>query len=243
MTELRSFWPFYGGKWRLAPRYPAPIHGTIVEPFAGAAGYALRYADRGVVLVERDPVIVALWRYLIRVKPSEIRSLPLDSGDDVRVLPVCEEAQNLIAWWINKGTERPRIGRSAWTRAGLRPKSTWGPEVRERVASQVEAIRHWHIVEGDYTAAPMLRATWFIDPPYANRAGERYRCSAKAIDFDALGAWCRDRRGQTIVCENVGASWLPFEEFAPFYGARGRMRQNRRAEAIWCNEQPSATLP
>jgi hypothetical protein len=232
MSELRSFWPFYGGKWRLAPKYPAPLHGTIVEPFAGAAGYALRYADRGVVLVERDPIIAALWRYLIRVTPAEVRALPL-VVEDVRSLAVPEEAQNLIAWWLNKGTERPMRSPSKWVRDGLRPKSSWGPEVRERIASQVESIRHWHVVEGDYTAAPMLRATWFIDPPYANRAGERYRMSSREIDFSRLGEWCRERRGQAIVCENVGATWLPFEDFAPFYGARGAKRTDRRAEAVW----------
>jgi hypothetical protein len=232
MSELRSFWPFYGGKWRLAPKYPAPLFGTIVEPFAGAAGYALRYSDRGVVLVERDPVIAALWRYLIRVTPAEVRALPL-VVEDVRALSVPEEARNLIAWWLNKGTERPMRSPSKWVRDGLRPKSSWGPEVRERIASQVERIRHWHIVEGDYTAAPMLRATWFVDPPYKNRAGERYRMSSREIDFARLGEWCRERRGQTIVCENVGATWLPFEDFAPFYGARGAKRTDRRAEAVW----------
>lgn len=233
MSGLRSFWPFYGGKWRLAPRYPAPRHGTIIEPFAGAAGYALRYADRGVVLVERDPVIAALWRYLIRVTPAEVRALPL-VVDDVRALPIPEEAQNLIAWWCNKGTERPRRSPSKWVRDGLRPKSCWGPEVRERIASQVESIRHWHIVEGDYTSAPtLIKATWFVDPPYANRAGERYRYSAKALDFAKLGAWCRELRGQVIVCENAGSAWLPFKPFAPFYGSRGSKRTERRSEVVW----------
>lgn len=230
--KLRSFWPFYGGKWRLAPKYPAPDHATIVEPFAGAAGYSLHYADRSVVLVERDPIIAALWRYLIAVSPSEVLGLPL-VVEDVRALPIAEEAQHLIAWWLNKGTERPSRTPSKWVRDGLRPKSSWGPEVRERIASQVEHIRHWRIIEGDYTAAPSTDATWFVDPPYANKAGERYRCSSKAIDFAALGTWCRSRTGQVIVCENAGAAWLPFEDFAPFYGARGAKRTDRRSEVVW----------
>lgn len=32
---LKPFWRYYGGKWRAAPSYPAPLHNTIVEPFAG----------------------------------------------------------------------------------------------------------------------------------------------------------------------------------------------------------------
>ena len=68
MTGLRPFWCYFGGKWRAAPHYPAPIHSTIVEPFAGAAGYSTRYPDRQVVLIDKDPVIVGLWRYLTRAR-------------------------------------------------------------------------------------------------------------------------------------------------------------------------------
>ena len=73
--NLRPFFCYYGGKWRAAPKYPAPEHDTIVEPFAGAAGYATRYPDRKVVLVERDPVIAGLWRYLTKVSPAEIERM------------------------------------------------------------------------------------------------------------------------------------------------------------------------
>ena len=39
---LKPFWRYYGGKYRAAPAYPPPRLGTIVEPFAGSAGYSLR---------------------------------------------------------------------------------------------------------------------------------------------------------------------------------------------------------
>jgi len=45
MSGLRPFWRYYGGKWRAAPSYPSPRCETIIEPFAGAAGYSLRYPD------------------------------------------------------------------------------------------------------------------------------------------------------------------------------------------------------
>lgn len=73
---LRPFFHFWGSKWSLARHYPAPEHDTVIEPFAGGAGYALRHYQRNVVLVERDPEIAALWRWLIRVKPSEIKRHP-----------------------------------------------------------------------------------------------------------------------------------------------------------------------
>src|SRR5690606_36487887 len=60
--ELRPFFGYYGGKWRDTPKhYTAPKHDLIVEPFAGSAGYALRYYNRDVVLVERDPILVTVW--------------------------------------------------------------------------------------------------------------------------------------------------------------------------------------
>ena len=72
-TGLRPFWTFFGGKWRIAPKYPAPVYDTIIEPFAGEAGYALRHASAKVVLVEADPLIAGIWRWLIKVTPSEVR--------------------------------------------------------------------------------------------------------------------------------------------------------------------------
>lgn len=48
------------------------------------------------------------------------------------------------------------------------------------------------------------------DPPY-ERQGRHYR--TPPLDYDALAAWCRGRRGQVIACENHGAAWLPFVPF------------------------------
>src|SRR5689334_4647899 len=71
--QLRPFFGYYGGKWRDAVRhYPQPEYETIVEPFAGSAGFSLRYFDRKVVLCELDPVLAAVWRYLIHVKRKGI---------------------------------------------------------------------------------------------------------------------------------------------------------------------------
>jgi len=94
----------------------------------------------------------------------------------------------------------------------------WSALLRERVASQVDRIRHWQIIEGDWHDAPNDEpATWFVDPPYNNKAGSYYVHGPDAIDFDLLGRACREvMLGQIIVCENEGADWLPFEPFGTF---------------------------
>lgn len=236
--DLRPFFGFYGGKWRDAPKnYPTPAYEQIVEPFAGSAGYAVRYYDRRVTLCERDPIIAGVWRYLIAAKASEILKIPdvplNGSVDDLT--QTSEEARWLVGFWLNRGTARPRKRPSLWMRDGIRPGSFWGDRVRNTIASQVDAIRHWKIVEGNFDKAPNIAATWFIDPPY-QRAGSHYRFGASGLDYDELAEWCRGRRGQVIVCENEGADWLPFEPLARVKTTRtGR----RSVEVRWVSTERS----
>lgn len=43
--------------------YPPPQYRTIVEPFAGSAGYSVRYAHLNVVLCDVDPAITAVCEF------------------------------------------------------------------------------------------------------------------------------------------------------------------------------------
>lgn len=232
----RPFFTFFGGKWRTAMYYPAPKHDILIEPFAGSAGYALRYHDRKVILVEKDPLIAATWRYLLRVTPAEVLDLPdIQTGQTVDDLPVCEEARLLIGWWVNKGSATPHKSPSAWMRSGGSPCDFWGAPIRQRIASQVETIRHWKIIEGNYTQSPDIEATWFVDPPY-QQSGRRYRLGSALIDYAHLSAWCRDLRGQVIVCEQSGATWLPFLPFRKTKANESRTGGKVSNEVVWLSD-------
>jgi hypothetical protein len=212
-----------------------------VEPFAGSAGYSLRYPDLDVVLVERDPAIAAVWRFLIGVKPAEVLALPdLMAGQDTRDLGLAPGPTALIGFWCTRGGASPNRTLSAWGRNPRYRSQFWGPRARHRIASQVEAIKHWRIIEGDYTEAPSITATWFIDPPY-QEAGRHYRHGSKAIDYAALSAWCRQRPGEVIVCENTGADWLPFVHHSTIKANESKTGGKTSAEAIWHHHQREQT--
>jgi hypothetical protein len=123
-----------------------------------------------------------------------------------------QEARHLAGFWVTRGAAHPNNRASAWMRDPRYKKWSWGELAIERIASQVSRIRHWTVIEGDFTQAPDCTATWFIDPPYAH-AGLRYRCSSKDLDFAGVAKFCKSRKGQVIVCEQQGAEWLPFKFF------------------------------
>lgn len=226
---------FFGGKWRVAPRYPLPQYGTIIEPFAGSAGYSVRYPDRSIILIDKDERIIGTWQYLITASEHEIRRLPdIPIGYRVDDFDLTSPQQWLIGWWLNKGTVTPCKQPSTWARE--RPKSGWGPEIRERIASSLHMIRHWQAIHGDYTDAPDVEATWFIDPPYMGKPGSRYTYGNKDIDYVFLAKWVKARSGQVIACEHDGANWLPFEPYLIAKGGEGRKRTGISRESIYYRE-------
>lgn len=230
LVYCKPFFCLFGGKWRAAPHYPQPEYDEIVEPFAGGAGYSLRHPQKRVTLYDEDPVIAGVWDYLIHATRNEILRLPEKVESTVN-LSIPQEAKWLIGFWLNKASTRPGITPSAWTRSGIRPNSHWGMAIRQRIADQVDLIRHWQIHNTTYELAQNREATWFIDPPYNCEAGRRYR--HHDIDYSSLSTWCQNRKGQVVVCEIHGAKWLPFQPFRVIKATAGSRGKGYSREVIW----------
>lgn len=266
MTGYRGRLPmfkYFGSKARSGKHYPAPKYNTIVEPFAGGAGYSLRYRDRNVCLIDLDAELIRLWQWLIVADPAEILALPHETlvvGQDIRTLGLRPEAADLVRRWQRTGNcsswtvsnfnhivaVDPTTGKPTWL-PGPVPNGTvgkntgmWHPHTRSYLAHAVTTIRHWHAFCKSYASinpdkAPA--ATWFIDPPYQHVKGGY---SVKTpIDYDHLAHWCKLLPGQVIVCEQEGADWLPFRPCCEVSGMRGKMRGVAGAkskEMVWTNE-------
>ena len=249
MTRLRPFWRYYGGKWAAARWYPGPRYDTIIEPFAGAAGYSCHYPDRRVILVDKSPVICGIWRWLISVDPAEVLAIPdIPEGGTVDDLPCCQEARWLAGFWCGQGLASPRPRPTRWVREphpGMWRSDSlgWCARNREKIARQVQRIRHWQVIEGDYRAAPDIEATWHVDPPY-QVGGRRYPNRLAAEDYAALGDWCRMLRGQVMVCEQEGADWLPFVPMAEIKATCGKQKGKRTTsrEVVWPGEGTQVRL-
>jgi hypothetical protein len=234
MFNLRPFFTFYGGKWRAYKKYPKPKYGTIIEPFAGSAGYSVRYCDYNVILNDIDPKIYGTWDFLIKSSYSDIMTLPIDVGN-VDDLKVCQEAKWLIGWWLNQGAASPRKTMSQWGRS--RPGYFWGVNKQKKIAESVGRIKHWKVYNCNYDAIPLPHKgnyNWFIDPPYNNPSGKLYRY--KFHDYENLAIWCKQRHGLTIVCEQEGADWLPFSPIGAIQTNASKKGKGISKEAAWIQD-------
>ena len=88
---------YYGSKSKVVDLYPSPKFGKIIEPFAGSARYSLKYFDREVILVDKYPVIVDLWKWLQQTSESDIMGLPnLENGQSLDNFDLPKGAKYLI---------------------------------------------------------------------------------------------------------------------------------------------------
>ena len=223
---------YFGAKFRSAKRYPAPLHDTIVEPFAGAAGYSMNYHQRKVVLYDINPKVIGIWNYLIRTSSSEIMRLPAEV-ESVEDLHCCEEARWLISFYIAIGDGgKGRKKMTSW--AKVWPDSHWGTMVRSVIARQVNLIRHWKAVHGSYREANIGPATYYVDPPYQKSCGDSYEF--RRVDFKDLSKWCYSINGQLIVCEQLGSNWMPFKPLYKNPDGLNRRNVSHTTEVIYYRE-------
>jgi site-specific DNA-adenine methylase len=211
MSRLRPFFSYFGAKWRASVSYPPPKYKTLIEPFAGSACYALLHHNREVVLFDKDPAIANLWKWLIATAKKRnyteiVNRIPVNITTIHALRDEDPAVSTLVGFWFVKGSPVAASKQYAWARTGKWKNQFWGANIRQRIIDQMPAIKHWSAYEGNYTEAANYPATWFVDPPYQNK--KFYRESN--IDFKLLAKWCRSRNGQVIVCEQNGASWLPF---------------------------------
>lgn len=230
---------FYGGKRRLARYYPAPDYKVVVEPFAGSAAYSVthlvpvkgkRAVDKA-ILIEKDKRVYDTWVKLLALDVDEVLNYPIPHAGERTsdFLLMTSACSNRIA-----RTEEMTV-------------TTRMPVVLKRMFKQIAAVLphvkgRVEIVHGDYTEAGNIEATWFIDPPYhvdgrAQSRGMGYAdgCDSYSLDYEELAEWCRARRGQKVVCEQEGATWLPFNHLRFARNSIG----NKASEVMWSD--PSQT--
>jgi len=209
---------YYGRKKQIAKHYPSPCYETIVEPFAGAAAYSLygNHWRRRVVLVEKDDRVAQIWKWLIEeATPAKISALPdLKVGEKSSEFLHIIHAASKIAFKYRTIKVTPVLERN------------WEISMRVMAAS-VHKVKHWELIHGDYTLAPEVEATWFIDPPYKSEPGMGYNHGSEKLDYERLGAWALKRRGELIICEGNFGDYLPFRPLLELPGVAGKISHER----------------
>lgn len=205
---------YYGRKKRLAKHYPSPGCDLIIEPFAGAAAYSL-HADnwrKQVLLIEKDKKVAEIWEWLIEeATPEQIKNLPdLKPGEKSSEFLHIIHAATKMAFKYKTIKVTPVLARN------------W--EISRRVFAQnLSKVSHWKVICGDYTVAPDVEATWFIDPPYKGDPGMGYNYSSAQIDYSFLATWAMARKGEVIFCEGLYGDYLPFNSLIELKGVAGKI--------------------
>jgi hypothetical protein len=221
----KAVFSYFGCKSKLARLYPRPKHRLIVEPFAGSARYSLYHSDHEVWINDLNPRIYRIWSWLQRATQQDIERLPdLRRGQDVRRIKWLSEVErDLVGLSLCRAQVQPRNIYSGWA-----ADTDDCSRTKQRLLKRLEDIRDWTITNLDYFDLPDIQATWFVDSPYQFA---RLLYPENEIDYEELAAWCWSRRGQVIVCEELGATWLPFRQLKEVWTQTRRM-----TEAVWTRE-------
>lgn len=219
--------PYFGSKSNLAGKYPPPKHSKIIEPFAGSARYSLKYYNRDILLIDKYPVIIEIWHFLQNASENDILGLPkIQKGQKVSDFTLSDIEVKFMGFLVQASQGQPR--NSTGTLNGIDVERDL-----KRIAKNLFKIKHWVIKEGSYEDLENEEATWFIDPPYQYGGEHQYKFGNKQIDFVKLAEWCKNRKGQSIVCETTKADWLDFKPMVKNFGSNC----TNTTEAIWSNHK------
>jgi site-specific DNA-adenine methylase len=209
---------YYGRKKQIAKHYPEPNYDCIIEPFAGSAAYSL-FSDnwrKQVILIEKDHKVAEIWEWLINeATPNQIKNMPdLQPGEKSSEFLHIIHAATKMAFKYKTIKVTPVLARN------------W--EISKRVmADGLGKIKHWEIICGDYTEAPNVEATWFIDPPYMSEPGMGYGHSSAKMDYAQLAKWSLERQGEIICCEGEHGNYLPFSTLLELKGVAGKSSKEK----------------
>lgn len=204
---------YYGRKKQLAKHYPIPKYDIIIEPFAGSAAYSLHKDNwkKEVILIEKDKAVADIWDWLINeATSSQIEKMPnLKVGEKSSDFLHIIHSASKMAFKYKTIKVTPVLARN------------W--EISKRImAKDLNKIKHWKIICGDYSSAPNVEATWFIDPPYKDAPGMGYRYGSDILNYDDLATWTKKRKGDIIFCEGLYGDYLPFEPLIELKGIAGK---------------------
>lgn len=199
---------YFGRKARLAPLYPAPEHPLVIEPFAGSMAYTFHYRPAAALGIDANSDLVRVWKEVVGMTPEEILAYPEPALGE----RVCDRWSMLAA-----GSHGTAVASSyLWTERmsrDLRKQKRLAARLRDYADVAIE-YRH-----GNFDFAPAVEATWFIDPPY-QKVGRGY--GGERLDYAALAEFVMTRRGLVVVCEQMGADWLPFAPLAEIKGTTNK---------------------
>lgn len=194
---------YQGRKARAAKSYPAPEYPIVIEPFAGSMAYTLTHRPRFAIGIEKDAEIVKLWHRLCAMSRMQLARYHIPAVGQVTT-----------DRWVMLSDQSSGSPRNNYRTMSQYMVERMETQRRMVIKHRVYANQSVLYSLGDYSEAPDIEATWFIDPPYQGVNGYRH----SALDYDRLGEWCMTRRGQVIVCEGADADWLPFQEHSTWQG-------------------------
>lgn len=230
---MRPFFSYYGAKYTGAKHYGPPRHETVIEPFAGSACYSTYWNVKRAKLYDVSSDICDLWDFLINCSARDIEAIPDSFSCNEEFLALQRGPRLLCAFWVSKGRAEPSTTLSPWYHQykNARYCQVWGAAVKRRIVAQKPLISDWSISQCSFESVPLQEAHWHIDPPYNNAPGSRYPHSQ--IDYARLAAWVRTLPGHVDVCENSGATWLPFNDLYNVVSSRGRRSGAVSKEAVF----------